>query len=81
MKTLSIGFNNYIILSHLHCIVSPESAGSKRLRDNAKEQGLLIDATVGKRTKAILVMDNNSVVLSAITVETLIQRINNQEEN
>jgi hypothetical protein len=72
---LNIGFNNIVSKNRIIAIVQPDSLPIRKLRKNAEENGKLIDATQGKRTKAIIVTDSDHVILSAISVETLIQRI------
>lgn len=79
MKPINIGFNNIVIDSRIVGIISPDSAPSKRLREEAKEREMLIDATSGRRTRAILIMDSGHIILSAINVETLLSRIERGE--
>ena len=79
MKPINIGFNNIVIDSRIVGIISPDSAPSKRLREEAKEREMLIDATSGRRTRAILIMDSGHIILSAIIVETLLLRIEKGE--
>ena len=81
MKPINIGFNNIVIDSRIVGIISPDSAPSKRLREEAKEREMLIDATSGRRTRAILIMDSGHIILSAINVETLLIRIEKGEWN
>ena len=81
MKPINIGFNNIVIDSRIVGIISPDSAPSKRLREEAKEREMLIDATSGRRTRAILIMDSGHIILSAINVETLLLRIEKGEWN
>lgn len=71
---LSIGFGNTVAAHRLVAIVTPSSAPSKRLKDEAKQDGRLVDATCGRKTRSILVMDSNHVVLSAVQAETISQR-------
>ena len=73
---LNIGFGNAVAADRVVAIVSPNSAPMKRLKDEAKDQGRLVDATHGRRTRSIIVMDSNHVVLSAIQAETISQRFN-----
>lgn len=75
MKPINIGFNNIVIDSRIVGIISPDSAPSKRLREEAKEREMLIDATSGRKTRAILIMDSGHIILSAINVDTLLSRI------
>ena len=73
-KLIHIGFGNIVNTGKIIAIVSPDSAPIKRLVQNAKEAGMAIDATQGRRTKAVLVMDDGHVVLSALQPETLARR-------
>ncbi len=79
MKLISIGFGNMINANRLITIVSPESAPIKRIIQEAKEKGLLIDATYGRRTRAVVIMDSDHVILSAVQPETIAGRLNNEE--
>ena len=74
MKLVNIGFGNMISAYHLIAIVSPESAPIKRIIQEAKEAGRLIDATYGRRTRAVIMMDSDHVILSAIQPETISNR-------
>jgi len=78
---LNIGFGSTLISDRVVAIVSPNSAPMKRLKDEAREERRLIDATHGRRTRSIIVMDSNHVVLSAIQAETVSQRYNMQRES
>ena len=71
---LNIGFGNTVVAERVVAIVSPNSAPIKRLKDEAKDEKRLIDATHGRRTRSIIVMDSNHIVLSAIQAETISQR-------
>lgn len=71
---LNIGFGNSVVAERVIAIVSPNSAPMKRLKDDAKAEKRLIDATHGRRTRSIIVMDSNHIVLSAIQAETISQR-------
>ena len=71
---LNIGFGSTVVAERVVAIVSPNSAPMKRLKDEAKEEKRLIDATYGRRTRSIIVTDSNHVVLSAIQAETISQR-------
>lgn len=79
MKLISIGFGNMISASRVITIVSPDSAPIKRIIQEAKDKGLLIDATYGRRSRAVIVMDSSHVILSAVQPETFAGRINNEE--
>lgn len=80
MKLINIGFGNMISASRLITIVSPESAPIKRIIQDAKDKGLLIDATYGRRTRAVIIMDSDHVILSAVQPETVAGRLNSDEE-
>ena len=71
---LNIGFGNTVAAERVIAIVSPNSAPMKRLKDEAKDENRLIDATHGRKTRSIIVMDSNHIVLSAIQAETISQR-------
>ena len=71
---LNIGFGNTVVAHRVIGIVAPNSAPMKRLKDEARDEGRLIDATHGRRTRSIIIMDSNHVVLSAIQAETISQR-------
>lgn len=80
MKLINIGFGNMVAAGRLVAIVSPESAPIKRIIQDAKERGTLIDATYGRRTRAVLVMDSEHVILSAIQPETVANRMGDTQE-
>jgi regulator of extracellular matrix RemA (YlzA/DUF370 family) len=71
---LNIGFGGTVVADRVVAIVSPNSAPMKRLKDEARKDKRLIDATHGRRTRSIIVMDSNHIVLSAIQAETVSQR-------
>lgn len=71
----NIGFGNIVNSSRIVAMVSPESAPMKRMVQNAKESGMIVDATQGRKTKSVLVMDSGHVVLSALLPETLAGRV------
>ena len=81
MKLINIGFGNMVAAGRLLAIVSPESAPIKRIIQDAKERGTLIDATYGRRTRAVLVMDSDHVILSAIQPETVANRMGDEQED
>jgi len=74
MKLINIGFGNSVSASRVIAIVSPESAPIKRLITDARERGQLVDATYGRRTRAVMVTDSGHIMLSAIQPETVAQR-------
>lgn len=71
MKMLAIGFGNFVSPDHIISVVSPESAPIKRLVQEVREKGLLIDASFGRSTKAVIIADSGNVILSALTPEVL----------
>jgi len=77
---LSIGFGSNVVAEQVLAIISPNSAPMKRLREEAKDEGRLIDATFGRRTRSIIVMKNNYIFLSAIQTETIAQRLSSLNE-
>ena len=79
MKLINIGFGNLVSADRLLAIVSPDSAPIKRLVQEYRERGMLIDATYGRKTAAICIMDSDHVILSALTPEKLAARL--QVEN
>ena len=74
MKLVNIGFGNMVSASRMIAIVSPESAPIKRIIQDAKERGTLIDATHGRRTRAVIISDSDHVILSAVQPETIAHR-------
>jgi hypothetical protein len=79
MRLVNIGFGNMISAQRLISIVGPDSAPVKRMIQEAREAGRLIDATYGRRTKAVLIMDSAHVILSALQPETVAGRIGGKE--
>lgn len=75
MKLINIGFGNIVSLDRIISIVSPDSAPIKRLVQEAKDNKMAIDATYGRKTRAVIVMDSGHLVLSAIQPETVAARI------
>lgn len=71
---LNIGFGGTVVAERVVAIVSPNSAPMKRLKEEARKEKRLVDATHGRRTRSIIVMDSNHVILSAIQAETISQR-------
>ena len=74
-KLLNIGFGNTVVAERVVAIVNPSSAPMKRLREEAKVNSRLIDASQGRRTRSIIVTDSNHIILSAIQAETVSQRL------
>ena len=79
MKLINIGFGNMVSAGRLIAIVSPESAPIKRIVQDARDKGLLIDATYGRRTRAVLITDSDHVILSAVQPETVAYRLDDDE--
>ena len=75
MKLINIGFGSLVSAGRLVAVVSPDSAPIKRMTQEARERGILIDATYGRKTKAVLIMDNDHVVLSALSPEAIAGRL------
>ena len=80
MKLVNIGLGNMVSSSRLVAIVSPESAPIKRTVQEAKDNGRLIDATYGRRTRAVIITDSDHVILSAIQPETVANRMGDEED-
>ncbi len=80
MKLINIGFGNLVSASRLIAIVSPESAPIKRIIQDVRERGELIDATYGRRTRAVIIMDSGHVILSALQPETVSTRMIGRSE-
>ena len=79
MKLINIGFGNMVSANRLIAIVSPESAPIKRIIQDARDKGTLIDATYGRRTRAVIVTDSDHVILSAVQPETVANRLGDDE--
>ena len=71
MKLINIGFGSLVSAGRLVAVVSPESAPIKRMTQEARDRGILIDATYGRKTQAVLIMDNDHLVLSALSPEAI----------
>lgn len=71
---VNIGYGNMVMSTKVVAVLSPESAPMRRLKDEAKERNMLIDATQGRKTRSIIITDSDHVMLSAVQVETLTQR-------
>lgn len=79
MKLINIGFGNMINASRLVAILSPESAPIKRIVQESKEKGTLIDATHGRRTRAVIITDSDNVILTYLQSETVANRLYDDE--
>jgi extracellular matrix regulatory protein A len=80
IKLINIGFGNIVSANRIISIVSPESAPIKRIIQDARDRGSLIDATYGRRTRAVIVMDSDHVILSAVQPETVAHRFSDRDE-
>lgn len=76
-KFISIGYGNIVASDRIVCVVSPDSAPVKRMIQDAKEQGNIVDATYGRRTRAAIIMDSRHIVLTPLHTETIASRLNN----
>jgi len=81
IKLINIGYGNIVSASRIIAIIAPDSAPSKRLIANARDTGFLIDATCGRRTRAIIVTDSNHIILSALLPETMSSRFADSKNN
>ena len=80
MKLINIGFGNMVSSGRIIAMVSPESAPIKRIISDARDKNLLIDATYGRRTRAVIIADNGCIILSAIQPETIAGRAAGKSE-
>lgn len=80
MQLINIGFGNIVSAERIISIVSPESAPIKRIVQEAKDSKMAIDATYGRRTRSVLIMDSGHVILSAVQPETIAGRVNNETQ-
>ncbi len=80
IKLINIGFGNIVSANRIISIVSPESAPIKRIIQDARDRGALIDATYGRRTRAVIVMDSDHVILSAVQPETVAGRLSDRDD-
>ena len=81
IKFINIGFGNIVSANRLIAIVSPESAPIKRIVTEARSRWMLIDATYGRRTRAVIVTDSDHVILSAVQPDTVANRLDMKEQN
>lgn len=79
-KLVHVGFGNVVVAERVVAVIAPDSAPVRRLKDEAREAGLLVDVTQGRKTRAILIMDSRHVILSAIQPETIAARFEGAEE-
>ena len=81
MKLVNIGFGSMIAVDRIMAVVSPDSAPIKRMAQEARDRGILIDATFGRKTRAVLILDNDHLVLSALTPEAVTNRVEGGQVN
>ena len=81
IKFINIGFGNFVSSNRVISILRPDSAPIKRLVQEARDKGVLIDATCGRRTRAIIITDSDNVLLTAIQPETIANRLDSMDEN
>ncbi|GAB6935861.1 MAG: DUF370 domain-containing protein [Bacillota bacterium] len=81
IRLVNIGFGNIVNANRIVSIVSPESAPIKRIIQEARDKGMLIDATYGRRTRAVIITDSEHVILSAVQPETVAQRLLGGQQN
>ncbi|HUI67969.1 MAG TPA: DUF370 domain-containing protein [Nitrospirota bacterium] len=79
-QLVNIGYGNMVMASKVVAVLSPESAPMRRLKEDAKERKTLLDATQGRKTRSIIITDSDHVILSAVQVETLMQRFSGRGE-
>ena len=79
MKLINIGFGNLVSADRLVAVVGPDSAPIKRMVQEARDRGVLIDATYGRKTRSVVIMDSDHIVLSAIQPDTVAARLNGKE--
>ena len=80
-RLINLGFGNFVVANRVISIVNPASAPMRRLREDARSEGRLVDATQGRKTRSILVTDSNHVILSAILPDTLGQRFAQEDDD
>ena len=80
MKLINIGFGSMISAARVLAVVDPDSAPIKRVVQEARERGMLIDASYGRKTQSVILMDTDHVILSALEAQVLMERWENQEE-
>lgn len=80
IKLINIGFGNIVNANRIISIVSPESAPIKRIIQEARDRNMLVDATYGRRTRAVIITDSDHVILSAVQPETVAQRLGSKDD-
>lgn len=80
MKLINIGFGSLVAVNRVLAVMDPDSAPIKRVMQEARERGMLVDASYGRKTKAVILMDTDHVILSALTPQMLLSRLENTED-
>ncbi len=80
MRLLNIGYGNVVVASRVVAVIGPSAAPIRRMREEAKERGKLVDATQGRKTRSVIITDSDHVVLSAVQAETIAARLSEAEE-
>ncbi len=75
-RLINIGYGNSVLACRVVAVLSPNTSPSKRLKEEAKKENRLLDATQGRKTRSIIITDSNHVILSALQLETMVQRFN-----
>jgi len=81
MKFVNVGFSNAVLDERIVAVISPDSAPAKRIISDAKESGKIIDCTSGRKTKSVIITDSDHVILSALSNDTLLTRLNGNDES
>ncbi len=81
IKLINIGFGNIVSANRVIAMVSPESAPIKRVMQDARDRGQLVDATYGRRTRAVIIMDSGHVILSAVQPDTMSHRFDEEDKD
>lgn len=79
-QLLNVGLGNFVVASRVVAVVNPASSPMRRLREDAKKEGRIIDATQGRKTRSLIITDSNHVILSAVQAETMRQRFQEDDE-
>ena len=79
-QLLNVGLGNFVVASRVVAVVNPASSPMRRLREDAKKEGRIIDATQGRKTRSLIITDSNHVILSSVQAETMRQRFQEDEE-
>ena len=79
-QMLNVGFGNFVVAQRVVAVVNPSSSPMRRLREDARQNGRLVDATQGRKTRSLIITDSNHVILSAVLAETMRQRFQEEDE-